>query len=83
VAYLDDYIADKTKKYRDQYKGSKKKAEGISKRNLSKKSRINQEYIICIWMYKKRPFNTFILPKSFKTLKKCIKKDKFLFFTDT
>jgi predicted N-acyltransferase len=80
---FDDYLADKTKKYRDQYKRARKKAEGISKRKLPleeiKKynSRIYQLYLN---VAKNAPFNTFYLSENhFETLK-IVLKDKFLFY---
>jgi hypothetical protein len=80
---FDDYIADKTKKYRDQYKRARKKAEGISKRKLSLEEitkynlRIYQLYLN---VAKNAPFNTFYLSENhFETLKKVL-KDKFLFY---
>ncbi|MEZ7504747.1 GNAT family N-acetyltransferase [Flavobacterium sp. Arc2] len=80
---FDDYIADLSKKYRDQYKRARKKAEGISKRKLSLEeittynSRIYELYMN---VAKNAPFNTFYLTENhFKTLKTAL-KDKFLFY---
>lgn len=80
---FDDYLACKSKKYRDQYKRARKRAEGISKRKLSlediKKynTRIHQLYMN---VAKNAPFNTFYLPENhFETFKKTL-KDQFLFY---
>ncbi|NGY36118.1 GNAT family N-acetyltransferase [Flavobacterium sp. XN-5] len=80
---FDDYIADISKKYRDQYKRSRKKAEGISKRKLSLEeitkynSRIYQLYMN---VAKNAPFNTFYLSENHFELFKTKLKDKFLFY---
>lgn len=80
---FDDYIADISKKYRDQYKRSRKKAEGISKRKLSLEeitkynSRIYQLYMN---VAKNAPFNTFYLSDNHFELFKTNLKDKFLFY---
>ncbi|CAM2788966.1 peptidogalycan biosysnthesis protein [Flavobacterium frigoris] len=80
---FDDYIADLSKKYRDQYKRARKKAEGISKRKLSLEEITNyNERIFELYMNvaKNAPFNTFYLTENhFKTLKTVL-KDKFLFY---
>jgi predicted N-acyltransferase len=80
---FDDYIADKTKKYRDQYKRARKKAEGISKRKLSLEEITNYNsriYQLYMNVAKNAPFNTFYLAENhFKTLKTVL-KDKFLFY---
>lgn len=80
---FDDYIADLSKKYRDQYKRARKKAEGISKRKLSLEEITNYNsriYELYMNVAKNAPFNTFYLTENhFKTLKKVL-KDKFLFY---
>jgi predicted N-acyltransferase len=80
---FDDYIADLSKKYRDQYKRARKKAEGISKRKLSLEEITNYNsriYELYMNVAKNAPFNTFYLTKNhFKTLKTVL-KDKFLFY---
>ncbi len=80
---FDDYIADLTKKYRDQYKRARKKAEGIVKRKMSlDEIVINNDRIHELYMdvAKNAPFNTFYLPeKHFEALKKSL-KDHFLFY---
>lgn len=80
---FDDYIADKSKKYRDQYKRARKKADEISKKKLSLEeitiynSRINELYMN---VAKNAPFNTFYLPENhFVSFKKSM-KDNFLFY---
>ncbi|MES2544891.1 MAG: GNAT family N-acetyltransferase [Bacteroidota bacterium] len=80
---FDDYIADLTKKYRDQYKRARKKGEGIVKRKMSlDEIVINNDRIHELYMdvAKNAPFNTFYLPeKHFEALKKSL-KDHFLFY---
>ncbi|NNT71966.1 GNAT family N-acetyltransferase [Flavobacterium sp. IMCC34852] len=70
----DDYIAAFSKKYRDQYKRSQKKAEGISIKELSLEQIIEQEeriYELYHHVAKNAPFNTFFLSKNhFSTFKK-------------
>jgi predicted N-acyltransferase len=80
---FDDYIANKNKKYRDQYKRARKKSEAISKQKLSlediqkHKERIHDLYLN---VAKKAAFNTFYLDENhFETFKKNL-KDKFLFY---
>lgn len=80
---FDNYINCLNKKYRDQYKRARKKAEGISKRKLSLEeitkydSRIHELYMN---VAKNAPFNTFFLPDNhFITFKESL-KDKFLFY---
>jgi predicted N-acyltransferase len=80
---FDAYIADKTKKYRDQYKRARKKAEGISKRKLSLEEIMKYNsriYDLYRNVANNAPFNTFYLSENhFETLKKVL-KDKFLFY---
>jgi predicted N-acyltransferase len=82
-ANFDAYIADKTKKYRDQYKRARKKAEGISKRKLSLEEIMKYNsriYDLYRNVANNAPFNTFYLSENhFETLKKVL-KDKFLFY---
>ncbi|MDG2433213.1 GNAT family N-acetyltransferase [Flavobacterium sp.] len=80
---FDDYIDCLNKKYRDQYKRARKKADTISKRKLSLEeivtynSRIHELYLN---VAKNAPFNTFYLPENhFETFKESL-KDKFLFY---
>ncbi len=63
----EDYIAKLEKKYRDQYKRSHKRFEGILVKELSLDEIINQESIIYELYYyvaKNAPFNTFFLSKN-------------------
>jgi predicted N-acyltransferase len=80
---FDDYILDLSKKYRDQYKRARKKAEGITKRKLSLEDIANyKDRIFELYMdvAKNAPFNTFYLPEHhFGIFKKAL-KDKFLFY---
>jgi predicted N-acyltransferase len=80
---FDDYTIDLTKKYRDQYKRARKKAEGITKRKLSLEDISNyKERIFELYMdvAKNAPFNTFYLPENhFGIFKKAL-KEKFLFY---
>ena len=80
---IDDYIGDLTKKYRDQYKRSHKKAIEISKSKLSLEEiifhtkKINELYFN---VTKNAPFNTFYLAENhFIELKKQLQND-FLFY---
>ncbi len=70
----EDYIAAFSKKYRDQYKRSHKKAEGITTRELSLEEIIQSEkriYELYHYVAKNAPFNTFFLAKNhFSTFKK-------------
>ncbi len=78
-----DYVASFVKKYRDQYKRARKKADGIEKRKFSLdeivlfREKINQLYLI---VTKNAPFNTFYLHENhFVSLKKHLAHD-FLFY---
>jgi predicted N-acyltransferase len=80
---FDDYVADLTKKYRDQFKRARKKSEGITKRKFTledienHKDRIVELYLN---VAKKAPFNTFFLTEDhFEIFKKAL-KDHFLFY---
>lgn len=80
---IDDYIADLSKKYRDQYKRAHKKAEGISKRKMPLNEIMehqNQIYQLYLNVAQNAPFNTFYLSKNhFEVFKKKL-KDNFLFY---
>lgn len=79
----DDYIADLSKKYRDQYKRARKKSEAIQKRKLSLEDIIKLEdeiYDLYHYVAKNAPFNTFFLTKNHFAVFKEILKDKFLFY---
>ncbi len=78
-----DYINSLTKKYRDQYKRARKKAEGIEKRKLHLEDIIRHEEIIYDLYHhvaQNAPFNTFFLSKNHFRVFKEILKDKFLFY---
>lgn len=80
---FDDYIDRLLKKYRDQYKRARKKAEGLTKRKLSVEE-ISQYNTVINKLYltvaNNAPFNTFYLPENhFIDLKKQL-KDHFLFY---
>lgn len=70
----EDYVNAFSKKYRDQYKRSHKKIEGVICKELSLEEIIsNEEKIYDLYYYvaKNAPFNTFFLSKShFSTFKK-------------
>ena len=78
-----DYINSLSKKYRDQYKRARKKADAIEKRKMNLQDIIAYEetiYDLYIHVAKNAPFNTFFLPKNhFRTFKE-IFKEKFLFY---
>ncbi|WP_338408066.1 GNAT family N-acetyltransferase [uncultured Flavobacterium sp.] len=78
-----DYIDTLSKKYRDQYKRARKKAEGIVKRKMNLEEIIKHEdtiYELYHHVAKNAHFNTFFLPKNhFRTFKESL-KDKFLFY---
>jgi len=70
----DDYVNALSKKYRDQYKRSHKKFDGIVVKNLSFDEVVQHEntiYDLYHYVAKNAPFNTFFLAKNhFSTLKK-------------
>lgn len=80
---FDDYLESIIKKYRDQYKRARKKADGITKRKLSLEeiqnynSRIHQLYMN---VARNAPFNTFYLPENHFEVFKDTLQDKFLFY---
>jgi len=78
-----DYIGALSKKYRDQYKRARKKADGIVKRKLCLEDIIKYEdtiYDLYYHVAKNAHFNTFFLAKNhFRTFKEIL-KDKFLFY---
>jgi predicted N-acyltransferase len=80
---MDDYVANLTKKYRDQYKRARKKAIDIDKRKLDFEEISQLEttiYDLYLHVAKNAPFNTFLLQKNhFSTLKKQLDHD-FLFY---
>lgn len=78
-----DYIDALSKKYRDQYKRARKKAEGIVKIKMGLDDIIKHEetiYDLYHHVAKNAHFNTFFLAKNhFRTFKELL-KDKFLFY---
>lgn len=78
-----DYITALSKKYRDQFKRARKKAEGIEKRKMPLEDIIKYEdtiYDLYHHVAKNAHFNTFFLAKNhFRTFKEIL-KDKFLFY---
>ncbi len=78
-----DYIDALLKKYRDQYKRARKKAEGIEKQKMSLEDIIKHEdaiYDLYFHVAKNAPFNTFFLTKNHFRVFKEIMKDNFLFY---
>ena len=78
-----DYINSLTKKYRDQYKRARKKAEGIEKRKLHLEDIIRYEetiYDLYHHVAQNAPFNTFFLTKNHFRIFKETLQDKFLFY---
>lgn len=80
---FDDYLTALSKKYRDQYKRSRKRAGGVSKRKMRLEDIIaHEETINTLYRHVARnaPFNTFFLAKNhFRLLKEQLKED-FLFY---
>ncbi|WP_432671951.1 8-amino-7-oxononanoate synthase [Flavobacterium sp. SM2513] len=80
---IDDYVKDLTKKYRDQYKRSRKKAIDIEKRKLDLQEILRFEekiYDLYFHVAKNAPFNTFLLHENhFSSLKRNLNHD-FLFY---
>jgi predicted N-acyltransferase len=78
-----DYIDALSKKYRDQHKRARKKAEGIIKRKMHLEDIIKYEdtiYDLYHHVAKNAHFNTYFLArKHFRTFKEIL-KDKFLFY---
>ena len=78
-----DYINSLSKKYRDQYKRARKKADVIEKRKMHLADIIEYEetiYDLYIHVAKNAPFNTFFLPKNHFRIFKEIFHEKFLFY---
>lgn len=78
-----DYIDALLKKYRDQYKRARKKADGIEKRKLSLADIIKHEetiYELYHHVAQNAYFNTFFLTKNHFRIFKEILKDNFLFY---
>ncbi|MBS7233879.1 GNAT family N-acetyltransferase [Flavobacterium psychroterrae] len=78
-----DYIDALSKKYRDQYKRARKKAEGIEKKKMSLSDIKKYEdviYDLYFHVAKNAPFNTFFLARNHFSFFKEIMKDNFLFY---
>jgi len=75
----EDYVADLSKKYRDQFKRCRKKGAEISTKELTYEDILLAEetiYQLYLHVAKNAPFNTFILPSThFSTFKKCLGTD--------
>ena len=80
---IDDYILDLTKKYRSQYKRARKKAIGITKKQLTAEEiLINQERVNELYctVVNRAEFNSFFLPENHFEVMKRELQDKFLFY---
>ena len=75
----NDYVADLTKKYRDQWKRCRKKGDGLTRKELSYEEIVELEYrIYALYLHvaENAPFNTFILPSNhFSIFKKYVGTD--------
>ena len=79
----EHYVADLSKKYRDQYKRSHKKIEGIDKKKMTLIDiEKHQKTIYNLYFYvaKNAPFNTFFLAENHFAKLKEILQEKFLFY---
>ncbi len=78
-----DYVEALTKKYRDQYKRARKKADGIEKRQLNLTEIIELEsriYELYLHVAQNAPFNTFFLAKNHFSCLKENMGESFRFF---
>lgn len=78
-----DYIDALLKKYRDQYKRARKKADGIVKQKMGLADIKRYEdviYDLYFHVAKNAPFNTFFLARNHFSFFKEIMKDDFLFY---
>ncbi len=75
----EDYVAALTKKYRDQFKRCRKKAQDLVTRKMTLEDMIRLEseiYALYLHVAKHAPFNTFFLPENhFSRLKANLKED--------
>jgi hypothetical protein len=75
----NDYVADLTKKYRDQWKRCRKKGDGLTRKELSYEEIVELEeriYALYLHVAENAPFNTFILPSNhFSSFKKYVGTD--------
>jgi predicted N-acyltransferase len=80
---FDHYISDLSKKYRDQYKRARKRADGMAKQKMGLEDIIRLEdeiYSLYRHVALNAPFNTFFLSKNhFRSLKEHL-TDDFLFY---
>lgn len=80
---INNYISDLTKKYRDQYKRARKKADGVEKRKLDV-SEIERLQPVITQLYmtvaRQAPFNTFYLTQDHFLKMKQLLGDNFLFY---
>ncbi len=79
----EDYVVDLSKKYRDQYKRSHKKLDGVFKQKMSVldiKKHEKTIYNLYTYVAKNAPFNTFFLAENHFAKLKEILQDKFLFY---
>lgn len=77
------YFDALSKKYKDQYKRARKKAEGVEKRKMHLEDIIKYEetiYDLYFYVAKNAHFNTFFLAKNHFRIFKEILQDKFLFY---
>lgn len=80
---FDDYVADLSKKYRDQFKRSRKKSDGITKQKMDLEAIIKHEktiHTLYFHVAKNAPFNTFFLAENHFRVFKELLGDKFLFY---
>jgi predicted N-acyltransferase len=78
-----NYIEALSKKYRDQYKRARKKAQGVEKRKMNLNDIIHYEETIYDLYYRvaqNAHFNTFFLAKNHFRVFKELLQDKFLFY---
>jgi predicted N-acyltransferase len=78
-----DYVDALSKKYRDQYKRARKKAEAIQKRKMSLEDIMKYEDVIYDLYYhvaKNAPFNTFFLARNHFSFFKEVMKENFLLY---
>lgn len=78
-----DYIDALLKKYRDQYKRARKKADSIVKQKMNVQEIKNHEktiYNLYLHVAKNAPFNTFYLAENHFSVFKEILQDDFLFY---
>ena len=80
---FDDYVAALLKKYRDQYKRARKKAEGLTKQKLSLEEIIHFQpaiHKLYLTVAQNAPFNTFYLHENHFVEFKKLLGDRFLLY---